>query len=62
MCALHHRQKKEMQEVLAALQASYAETRAKAAASYRLMVGEWWLGQGFAWIDVRPAQKRARTA
>lgn len=39
MCALHHRQRKEMQEVLAALQASYAETRAEAAASYRLMVG-----------------------
>lgn len=48
MCALHHRQKKELQEMLAALQASYAETRAEAAASYRLMVGGW-VERGPAW-------------
>ena len=39
MCALHSRQKKELGQVMAALQASYADTRAEAAASYRLMVG-----------------------
>lgn len=39
MCALHSRQRKELGEVMAALQASYADTCAEAAASYRLMVG-----------------------
>jgi hypothetical protein len=39
MTALHHRQKKELLDTIAALQQSYADTRAEAEASYRLMVG-----------------------
>ena len=41
MAALHHRRKKELADVAAALAADYAEARAEAAAAYRLMVGGW---------------------
>ena len=46
MTALHHRQKKELVDTIAALQQSYADTRAEAAASYRLMVGDGGGGAG----------------
>ncbi len=38
MAALHHRAKKELADIAAALQQSYADTRAEAAAAYRLQV------------------------
>lgn len=38
MAALHHRAKRELADTIAALQAAYANARAEAAASYRLMV------------------------
>ncbi|KAL4434150.1 hypothetical protein ABPG75_000591 [Micractinium tetrahymenae] len=40
MVALHNRHKKELADISAALAAAYAETRAEAAASYRLMEEE----------------------
>ncbi|PSC75832.1 flagellar associated [Micractinium conductrix] len=40
MAALHHRRKKELADVAAALAADYAEARAEAAAAYRLMEEE----------------------
>ena len=39
--ALHHRQVREQEAVMAALQQSYADARAEAAASYRLMARGW---------------------
>lgn len=49
--ALHHRAKRELGEVMAALKRSYADARAEAAAGYRLMVGAegWGWGRGLAW-------------
>lgn len=39
LAALHLRAKKELGDIMAALQQSYADTRAEAAAAYRLQVG-----------------------
>ena len=38
MASLHHRTKKELVDIMVALQQSYADTRTEAAASYRLQV------------------------
>lgn len=38
LAALHHRQRKELQDSMAALRQAYDDTRAEAAAAYRLMV------------------------